>query len=415
MNLLYVVHRTPYPLNKGERIRSFHLIRFLAQHASVHLACLADEPVHPDAVATLQRYCRRLAIVPLGRSRWARAFGSLLTGRTVTEGAFRATALTRLLRDWCRDTHFDAAIASASSVAPYLRSEELRTVPAIVDLMDVDSQKWLDFAQRKRGPVAWLYRTEGRRLRRVEQDLGGWARAVTLVSDAETELYRRFCPGAAAHTVAIGVDLEHLRPEPRADEQGCVFVGSLDYFPNVDAVTWFCREIWPEVQRSCPASRIALVGRNPTPPVRALAEVPGVDVVGEVADVRPHLHRAAVVVVPLRIARGLQNKLLEALALGKATVVSPESLKGIRAQAGVHVLTATTPQEWATAVLRLMNDTELRRQLGAAGRRFIEEQHSWDGCLAKYRDLLGLAPSGTNGSAAEKPARATEAKPLART
>jgi sugar transferase (PEP-CTERM/EpsH1 system associated) len=266
---------------------------------------------------------------------------------------------------------------------------ELRGVPSVVDLVDVDSQKWLDYAERDRGPRAWLYRTEGRRLRRLEQGLPDWARAVTLVSEAEAEVYRRIRPGSAALAVTNGVDLETFRPDLSAPEHGCVFVGALDYRPNVDGACWFCRAVWPEVRRRVPA-RLALVGRRPAPAVRRLGREPGVEVIGPVADVRPYLARAAVVVAPLRIARGVQNKVLEALAMGKAVVASPQALEGLRAEPGVHVLAASTPQEWAEAVARLLGDEPLRRQLGAAGRRYVEGHHRWEVCLEPFAEVLGL-------------------------
>jgi sugar transferase (PEP-CTERM/EpsH1 system associated) len=389
--VLYLAHRVPYPPDKGDRIRSFHLLKALGGRAAVHLACLADEPPAEGAVAALRRHCERVAVVRLGRwGRLARAAGSLALGRTASEGAFSSLALRTTLRNWARQTRFHAALASASSMAPYLRTAELRGVPAVIDLVDVDSQKWLDYAEADRGPRAWLYRTEGRRLRLLERDLPGWARAVTLVSEAEARLYRRFGPGAAAHAVTNGVDLEVFRPDPTADEHGCVFVGALDYRPNVDGACWFCRAVWPEVRRRLPQCTLRLVGRRPAPAVRRLGREPGVEVVGPVADVRPHLAGAAVVIAPLRIARGVQNKVLEALAMGKAVVASPEALEGLGTEPGVHALAASTAEEWADAVSALFGDESLRRRLGTAARRYVEEHHRWETCLEPFGALLGL-------------------------
>ena len=176
-----------------------------------------------------------------------------------------------------------------------------------------------------------------------------------------------------------------------ADEPSCLFVGVLDYRPNVDGVVWFCREVWPEVRRRRPRARFALVGRRPAPAVRRLAAQPGVDVVGPVPDVRPHLARAAVVVAPLRIARGVQNKVLEALAMARPAVVSPPVLAGLGAGPGVPVLVAATPAEWVEAVVHLLDDPDARRRLGAAGRRHVEECHRWDHCLEPLEALLAPA------------------------
>jgi sugar transferase (PEP-CTERM/EpsH1 system associated) len=394
-NLLYLVHRLPYPPDKGDRIRAYHLIRHLSQRANVYLACLADEAVPVESVRALQALCTKVCVVELRASRWARAIGSLARGGTVTAGAFYAPDMVRVIREWTRQNVFAAAIASSSAMVAYLRRQELAGVPAVVDLVDVDSQKWFDYAAATSGPRATLYRTEGRRLRKLESSLPSWARAVTLVSEAETELFRSFCPSPDVHTVPNGVDLEYFRPQsPALAEEGCVFVGALDYTPNVDAVTWFCAEVWPAVMRGHPNSRLRIVGRQPVPEVLALAAVPGVEVVGQVPDVRPHLSWAALAVAPLRIARGLQNKVLEALAMRKPVVSSPQALAGLRERLDLPALTASTPAEWAEHIGRLLADEPLRRQLGAAGRRYVEAHHSWDRCLEPLSDLLGL-PAGS--------------------
>ena len=392
--VLCLAHRTPYPPDKGDRIRTYHLLRFLAGRARVHLACLADEPAGEEVEAGLRRFCERVAVVPVGRwARKARALLSLARGGTATEGAFDSPGLRRVVRQWAREVPYHAALVSASSLVPYLRLPELARVPAVIDLMDVDSQKWLDYAAAGRGPSAWLYRTEGRRLRRLEEDLPAWARAVTLVGEAEADLYRAFCRPGTVRAVTNGVDLDYFRPGPAADGPGCVFVGALDYLPNVDGSTWFCREVWPEVLRRRPGAKLLLVGRRPAPAVRRLADLPGVELVGQVPDVRPHVYRAAVTVVPLRIARGIQNKALESLAMARPTVVSSPVLGGLRAEPGTHLLRADAPAEWVEAVLRLFDDRELGRRLGVAGRRYVEENHRWEVCLAPFAELLGL-PEG---------------------
>jgi polysaccharide biosynthesis protein PslH len=392
--LLYVTHRVPYPPDKGDRIRCYNIVRYLAARADLHLACLADEPLHPEARAALGPLCRALEVVPLGGLRWFRAGCSLLTGGTVSEGAFSSPELARVIRAWADEGPFDAALASASSVAPYLMQPALRDVPAVVDLMDVDSQKWHDYADSNWGPKSWLYRLEGVRLRRLEQRLAAWARALLLVAPAEAELFRRVLPACEPSVVTNGVDLEYFRPgTDRVAEEAsrCVFVGALDYLPNVDGVGWFCRDVWPAVRRRRPDATLALVGRNPVPEVRALGEVPGVEVVGGVPDVRPHVARAAVTVVPLRIARGVQNKVLESLAMAKPTVVSPAPLQGLQAVPGEHLLVAENVEQWADHLASLFEDAGQRRRLGAAGRAYVEENHSWERCLAPLAGFLGLA------------------------
>ncbi len=399
VKLLYLVHRLPYPPDKGDRIRAFHVLRFLADRAEVHLACLADEPVGSDVLPALREHAARVAIVPIGRwARWSQGLLSLARGRTATEGAFRRAGLRQIIRQWTSETRYAGVLASASSMTPYLRTPELEDVPAVVDLVDVDSQKWFDFAAASWGVKRWLYRLEGRRLRGLERGLPGWARAVTLVSEAEARLYRQFCAPGRVEAVGNGVNLEYFRPGSEATEPSCVFVGALDYHPNVEGVNWFCREVWPGVRAAQPRAKLLLVGRRPAPKVRWTARLPGVELVGQVPDVRPYLARAAVAVVPLRIARGVQNKVLEALAMAKAVIASPECLKGLHARPGVHLRAASTPSEWRRVVLELLRSLSLRQALGAAGRRFVEQHHRWDTCLAPLAAILGLPTSSPSSS-----------------
>jgi len=388
-NLLLVTHRVPYPPDKGDRIRTFHLLKYLARRASVHLAALADEPAPTETVRALASYCHRVAIEPLGAGRWLRGVGSLLRGCSISEGAFHSPNLVRTLRNWCAETPFHAAIASASSVASYLRVGQLAQVPAIVDLVDVDSQKWHDYAGSTRFPKSMLYRLEGNRLRRSERQITEWAKAITVVSEMEAGLLRQFVPAPPVHAVTNGVDLLYFRPEAEARNlQACVFVGAFDYRPNIDAACWFATNVWPALVQRYPEARLRLVGRNPAKAVRQLKNVPGIDVVGTVPDVRPYVRDSAVVIAPLRIARGLQNKVLEALALGKAVVASPQALTGFRND--VPALRAATPADWVAAISRLLQDPDERCRLGTAGRAFAEQHHNWDRCLEPILGLLGL-------------------------
>jgi sugar transferase (PEP-CTERM/EpsH1 system associated) len=403
--ILYVVHRVPYPPDKGDRIRAYHLLRHLAERADVHLACLADEPVSEPTRAALEGLCARVAVVPLGRwSRWLWALLAAGTGGSISEGAFHSPALLRVVRRWEAEVPFRAALASASSVAPYLGILELRHVPAIVDLVDVDSQKWLDYAAAGRGPRSWVYRLEGRRLRRREQALAGWVRAVTVVSEHEAALYRGLMPGGPVHVVPNGVDHVYFHPPAsRPEENGCVFVGALDYRPNVDAACWFAREVWPAVHARHPAARLRLVGRRPAPEVCCLAAIAGVEVVGQVPDVRPYVAAAAVAVAPLRIARGVQNKVLEAMAMARPVVASPQALAGLGDRPDLPALRAEGPCEWAGLVGSLLDDEDQRRQLGAAGRRYVERHHHWEHCLGAFLPLLGLEADAAPAVAPQGP------------
>ena len=445
--LLYLTHRVPHPPNRGDRIRTYHMLRHLSRFADVSLACLADEPVSEESHRELNRLCVRVGIVPVQkRLRWVRAGLSLLRGRTISEGAFQSPELTRLLNGWGEQTPFDATLASSSALAPYLRLPALRSAQASVDLIDVDSQKWFDYSAASRGPKAWLYRHEGRRMRALEIGLSQWTRQLFVVSEAEADIFRSFCPDGPITAISNGVDVDYFQPtvdplvptpplvptlrvgtttrrsaaskspttitpidavrrKGRSHAEGvneepstnsCVFVGALDYKPNIDGAIWFCRHVWLGIREKKPDAVIRLVGREPTSEVRELAEIPGVEVVGTVPDVRPYLADAAVVVVPLQIARGVQNKVLEAMAMGKAIVASPEPIVGLRVESGIHLLRANNVDEWVSHVIELFEDRSSREELGMAALAYVTAYHRWEQCLELLPRLLLGRVGGTN-------------------
>ena len=232
--VLFLVHRVPYPPDKGDRIRSYHLLRYLSRCADVFLACLADETVSEETTAALTALCVRLAVVPLGNwARWLRARArcsaddrspkASSTRRPSWKSSVAGPGRRRFTSPWLR----------LPAWHPTSGWTNYGSVPAVIDLMDVDSQKWLDYAEAERGLRARLYRTEGTRLRELEQTLPSWARAVTLVSDAEADLFRQFCSWDGVHAVTNGVDLDYFRPaDPPPEENGCVFVGRSTIVPT---------------------------------------------------------------------------------------------------------------------------------------------------------------------------------------
>jgi sugar transferase (PEP-CTERM/EpsH1 system associated) len=382
----------PYPPDKGDRIRSYHLLEHLARLGEVDLAFLSDQPPDGATLEPLNRLCRRVAAMPVSRpTRWARAFSSLALGRSLTEGLFASRSLRDLIGNWLGDTSYDSIVVFSSGVLPHVLGRGLDH-RLVVDLVDVDSQKWLDYAARGAGLKAALFRLEGRRVRALERAARD-CRAVVLATEPEADIYRAFCPTARVLAIPNGVDLGYFRPALADDEAGgCVFVGQLDYRANILGLEWFCREVWPLVRSSLPDATFRVVGRNPVAAVRRLAGVPGVDVVGPVADVRPELAAARVVAVPLPVARGVQNKVLEAMAMGKAVVASTAALDGLDLQVGRAALAATDPVDWRRAIVGLWEDRERRAELGRAARRHVEACHRWETCLGRFDGLILAAP-----------------------
>ena len=387
--VLFLTHRTPFPPDKGDRIRTYHLLRQMAARGRVWLGSLTDEPVSSGTHTALGALCERVVQVPVGRrSRWLKAAQRLASGGSLSEGLFASGALARILRAWAAEVRFDAVVASSSALVPYLRDPAFRDVPKVVDLIDVDSQKWLDFASASKPPKRWLYRLEAARVRKLEQGLAKAVQTASVVSRAEADVYDAFTHPGAATVATNGVDLEYFAPRGVEQQPALAFVGALDYLPNEDAAVWFARGMWPAIRAKFPNVEFRIIGRNPTPAVRALAALPGVNLVGQVPDVRPFVASASVVVVPLRLARGVQNKVLEAMAMAKAVVAAPASLAALQTVSGTHLLSASTTAEWIDSVCALLADPLRRQALGGAARRYVEEHHHWERCLQPLLDAI---------------------------
>ena len=406
MKILFLVHRYPHPPNRGDRIRSFHFLEYLSRLGEVTLGTLYEEPPSEESRAVTASLCREVIACPWRKYRkWRRAGMSLLCGKTMTEGLFYDRELRNRLKRLAKERHFDVIIVFCSSMFQYVdiftknQRKSGENVPAaprvIVDLVDVDSQKWFDYAKVARIPARWLFLTEGKRLRRLETKIDASAERLLVVTPEEAEVYRGFHPAGKITAVRNGVDTKFFDPDlpelsavPEIPYR-CVFVGALDYRANVDGVLWFLKEVWPAVREQFPEAEFDIVGSNPVSALRRAAEtVPGANLVGGVPDVRPYLKRAAVVVIALRIARGIQNKVLEGLAMRRPVVASRQSAEGIEAASGKELMVCDLPGEWINTISSLFKNEILRYKTGYLGREFVENHYAWEACLAPLENLL---------------------------
>ena len=387
-NLLYLVHRLPYPPNKGDKVRSYHLLKHLAARHRVFLGTFIDDPQDEVHVDTVSRYCADLHIARLS-PRIARLLSlrGLLGREALTLPYYRNAGLQAWVERTLHQQPIDAAVIFSSVMASYVRGRpDLRK---LVDFVDVDSAKWTQYAANHRWPMSWLYRREGERLLAFERAVAMEAERSFFVTDNETDLFRRLAPECDGRLEAMcnGVDADyfspaHALPSPYGEnELPLVFTGAMDYWPNIDAVSWFAAEMLPQLLLNWPRLRFYIVGRSPTPAVQALASAQIV-VTGTVPDVRPYLQHAAVVVAPLRLARGIQNKVLEAMAMGLPVVASQECAAAVDAVAGRDFLTAGSVPEYVSQVEALLRAPERAAAMGIAARQQVVARYGWDAHLS---------------------------------
>jgi sugar transferase (PEP-CTERM/EpsH1 system associated) len=396
-NILYLVHRLPYPPNKGDKVRSYHLLKHLLQQHRVFLGTFVDDPDDEAHLPLLRRWCADVCAVPLQpRAAKVRSLTGLAHGEPLTLHYYDSPRL----HDWVRSTRasqrIDAAVVFSSSMAQY--AEAGAALPTVVDLVDVDSAKWTDYAAAHTWPMSWLYRREGERLLAYERAVVARSHRSFLVTDKEVELFGRLAPECSGKMLALcnGVDAEHFAPQAdraspfAAGERPLVFTGAMDYWPNVDAVIWFAREVMPSLRERWPDLRFHIVGRSPTPAVLALAG-DAVSVSGTVPDVRPYLQHAAVVVAPLRLARGVQNKVLEAMAMGRPVISASSCIDAIGTLPGQRILAADDPGAYLAHLSRLLSQPAWADAVGSAGQRFVVDHFSWAARLAGLDAVLNSA------------------------
>jgi sugar transferase (PEP-CTERM/EpsH1 system associated) len=388
MRILFLAQRVPYPPDRGDKITTFHQIRHLAKRHEVAVACLADGPEDMDNIRGLDGLASSVDAVPVSRRRARlRALFALATGGPLTVAYFNERELHRRVAARMEATPFDAIVAYSSGVAQFV--EKYTGVPRIMQFADLDSLKWRQYVQRSRRPMRWVYALETRRLLRYERHLATTFSHSTVCTPREMRDFQELIPGAPVSCVSNGVDLEYFRPQEVAkEENSLVFTGVMDYFPNVSGVIWFCREVLPRIREQIPGVTFTICGARPEPCVQELGSLSGVRVTGRVPDVRPYLAKASACVVPLHIARGIQNKLLEGMAMGLPAVATTVAFEGVEAKRDRDLLVADDADDFARAVIRLLSDEELRVRTGAAARACVEANYQWETQLGRFDNVL---------------------------
>ncbi len=397
MRILALVHRVPYPPNKGEKIRAYHELRHLTERGHrVDLATFADAEEDLRWARELAELAENVRVVRKWRKpSTVRAGLAVPLARPLSVGYFWSSRFAYQVHGWLRDHDYDVALGYSSPMAEYLLGPRFdrRPMARVMDFVDVDSEKWRQYAGRVELPMSAVYKAEAELLSRYERKVAREFDASILVSRAEAEAFRKIAPDARRIVdVPNGVDTEFFGATERRPAHPptplLVFVGQMDYFANVDAVRWFGREVFPKIKAAYPGARFRIVGRNPTEEVEDLKSIDGVEVTGPVPDVREHLDEATLVVAPLRIARGIQNKVLEAMAARAPVVASPAAFEGIEGEPDVHAAVADGVEAQVAAILALIADRDRRKAMAARARTLVEKTYAWGPAMTRLEDVL---------------------------
>jgi sugar transferase (PEP-CTERM/EpsH1 system associated) len=392
--ILFLTHRIPYPPNKGDKLRAYQVLNHWTKHHKVFLGCFIDDAEDWQYTDLLRQRCAGTYFVRLHRNlALMRALGAFLTHDPLSVPYYRDRGLAKWVRRVMASEKPECAFVFSSVMAQYLSAASPPRV--LVDFVDVDSEKWAEYAARKTFPAREVYRREARQLLRFDRCVAGQTDASIFVSEPEAALFRERAPEVQEKVFAIpnGVDSAYFSPENAGLNPNLggapviVFTGRMDYRPNVDAVVWFSDSVLPSLRERFPRATFVIVGAQPSATVRALGDRPGVVVIGAVADVRPYVGYADVVVAPLRIGRGIQNKVLEGMAMARPVIVTPQALEGIAALPNTHLLLARDSEEFVRSVEKIM-DPVFAKTIGSTARERVLEMYNWADSLEKYDRLL---------------------------
>ena len=392
MRIFFICQRVPFPPDRGDKITTFNEIRHLSARHEVHVFCLGDGRGDLDNIPGLSDYAQSVTAVPLnGWTSKLRALMALVTGRALSVAAFAEPELHAAIKRKFIELKPDLIMVYSCNVAQF--ADHFPQVPRIMQFAELDSSRWGQYARRSPIPLRWIYAIEQQRFFAYEHQIAHSFSHSLVCTAVEQRDFERLIPGVPVSLVANGVDLDYFRSMGSAKRpRSIVFTGVMDYFPNIDAVIWFCEEVLPLIHARMPEASFVICGSRPVRAVRQLAKRQGVSVTGRVSDTRPYLDSAEVFVAPLRMARGIQNKLLEALAMGLPCVASSTAASGTVVPVGEGILAANEPKEFAEHVLHLLLEEEFRFNMARKARAAAEANYQWDVQMVSLdRVIAGLS------------------------
>lgn len=391
--LLFLAHRIPYPPNKGDKIRSFNLLKALAKDYRVYLGAFVDDPQDWKYQSELVEYCAEVFLLELNSRRKYVSLKGLLTGEALSVPYYRQSRMQHWVDQTINKQQLQRVFVYSSAMAQYVQNEEYQQLHRVIDFVDVDSEKWREYSERRIWPMSWLYRRESRELLDYDRKLATRFDASVFVSASEAALFQQLAPESKERISYInnGVDYHYFDPaeshqSPYPEAPILAFTGAMDYWANVDAVTWFAQQVFPRIQQQLREARFYIVGARPTDAVLKLANKAGIEVTGSVEDIRPYIVCADVIVAPMRIARGVQNKVLEAMAMERPVVVTSAAMEGIEKVPGQKI--CDDADSFFNYCLQLLREGDLDKT-GIAGRERVLKDFSWDENLLKLEQLFG--------------------------
>jgi sugar transferase (PEP-CTERM/EpsH1 system associated) len=392
MRVLYLCHRFPFPPKRGGKIRPFNMIRHLSACGHEVTVCsLSRSATEAEEGQGIAPYCTEFKMGLV--TEWlqvARMIVRLPVPTPSSMGYFFSPELAGHVRRFLSTQKWDLIFVHCSSVAQYV--EHVTDVPKILDYGDMDSQKWLEYANYKPFPLSLGYRLEGVKMLAAEKRLARRFDICTATTRAEWETLNGYGTDVTTDWFPNGVDADYFCPtDDPYDPETISFIGRMDYYPNQECMTRFCEQTWPILRSRRPRIKLLIVGADPSPAMRQLGELPGVTVTGSVPDVRPHIRKSALMVAPLNIARGTQNKILEAMAMGVPVVTSTIAAGGVDAEAANHFVVADTPQACADAILQILENPEERNRLAVAGRERMLSHHAWPRSMVRLDGIIDMA------------------------
>jgi len=400
--LLYLCHRIPYPPNKGDKIRSFHLLKHLAKQHCVFLGAFVDEQADWEYTSRLDEWCEETCFLRLNpRLAKLRSLKGFLTNQALTLPYYFDANMVRWIASIVSRENVDTVLVYSSAMAQYVLGPEFGSAKRIIDLVDVDSDKWRQYSGKKPWPMSWVYRREADKLFEFERMAAARLDHSFFVSSKEADLFKQLAPETAlkvgffnngVDTELFSPNLEFPSPYP-SDSQAIAFTGAMDYWPNEDAVVWFADEVFPAIRQKWPKALFYIVGSNPTECVMSLGGRDGIVVTGQVADIRPYIKHAATIVAPMRIARGIQNKVLEGMAMARPVVVTSMGLEGIAAKDESEVWIADDAAGFVNRIDSILGESD--DSMGIAARERVCKDFTWGQSLPKIDSQMERITSST--------------------